>query len=285
MFNFFGLNKNNKINHSKGFASQAGTYEPKDLNRIKGATTYNNYFYGIYNMGDNVKEWLIDEYSPVKKQYQNQDDIFTENGFVIPEPGLLLDADGVIREKDSLGRMPYRVMGVKNNGDDMRMLRYLYRNAEGYIAKKINPDSLKIKEIQRQKIKEKFAKFGTVKIYASNDYGNTMNQLAKKGYYVYANLGFYRSEYVEEKGHKMQVFVLDTLKLLNSPENVAERMFTSYSRTNPASRVVKSGTWRNASTTARESMKETDASADVGFRLVIPYLGMPLEKKYMVKWK
>jgi hypothetical protein len=49
--------------------------------------------------------------------------------------------------------------------------------------------------------------------------------------------------------------------------------------------VVKSGTWKNPSKTARESMKETDASSDVGFRTVLPYLGMPIDKKNMVKWK
>jgi hypothetical protein len=280
------LTKTNKVNNQQ---------------QVKGANTYDNHFYGIYNMGNNVKEWLLDEYSPIKKVYKNTSDIYIQNEFVTAKRRMYGDAEDVVKIKDSLGTMLFRFMGIDENGNDLKIMRYRYSALENYypfnydvnyyneynffIKKKFNPDSLKIKEIQLAKIKEKFGKYKTVKIYAENDYGNKMNQIVQKDHNVYANLSFYRSEVIEEKGRKMEVFILDTLKVLNSPEYVQERMFISYSRSNPNARVVKSGTWRNPSTTTRESIKETDASADVGFRAVIPYLRMPLEKKYMVKWK
>lgn len=92
-----------------------------------------------------------------------------------------MDYDGVIREKDSMGRMHFRTLGVDNRGYELRIRRY-------YPAK--------------QKLK----------------------------------------------------------------------------------RVVRGGTWKNPGTWQREAMAEDSSSALVGFRCVMNYTGMPVSKKYKVKW-
>src|SRR5437867_3907645 len=99
-------------------------------------------------MGDNVKEWLLDEYKLAKKHYSNPDDIYTANGFVPAEDKTYRDEKGYVGEKDSLGKLPYRIMGIKPNGDELKVMRYNKSYYTFYITKEPNPDSEKVKLAQ-----------------------------------------------------------------------------------------------------------------------------------------
>lgn len=59
--------------------------------------------YGLYNMAGNVSEWVLDSYRPLSMQ--DMDDYNPYRGNVFKKK--LLDADGVVAEKDSLGRIQY----------------------------------------------------------------------------------------------------------------------------------------------------------------------------------
>ena len=52
-----------------------------------------------------------------------------------------------------------------------------------------------------------------------------------------------------------------------------------------AYRVVKSGNWKHPSLKAREKVYDKGASAEIGFRTVMQYNGIPIDTKYMVNWK
>lgn len=57
--------------------------------------------FGLYNMSGNVSEWVMDVYRPLSAE--DKDDLNPYRGNVYDKP--LLDADGNIAEKDSLGRI------------------------------------------------------------------------------------------------------------------------------------------------------------------------------------
>lgn len=74
----------------------------------------NYYFpndYGIYNMAGNVSEWVMDVYRPSTPSDANDINPFRGNVYMTK----VLDADGMIAEKDSLGRITYREVTVEDN--------------------------------------------------------------------------------------------------------------------------------------------------------------------------
>jgi hypothetical protein len=281
----------------------AGKNESEDLNRLKGGTTYNNHFYGIYNMGDNVKEWMMDEYSPIKKNYISAKRIYTGNGFLLAEDKYYKNEDGYEEDKDSMGRLRYRIMGMQNNGEPLRVMQYKQKIYYTYYTVEQNPDTLMARKKQLEELNSNligitqpfYYNKGFLDTYlqafnASNS--GTKNYFDRQlGYGVLLNFNYYRKVYVLENKLVTEKMLFDTSLVLNSPEVKRERSTILKRHSdllNPGdtityNRVVKSGTWRNPSKTARESMKETDASADLGFRTVIPYMAIPT--KYKVKWK
>lgn len=60
--------------------------------------------YGLYNMAGNVSEWVMDTYRPLS--LEDNDDFRPFRGNVYQTK--LLDEDGIIAEKDSLGKLIYR---------------------------------------------------------------------------------------------------------------------------------------------------------------------------------
>ncbi|MCB0803970.1 MAG: SUMF1/EgtB/PvdO family nonheme iron enzyme [Flavobacteriales bacterium] len=60
--------------------------------------------YGLYNMAGNVSEWVMDTYRPLS--LEDNDDFRPFRGNVYKTK--LLDEDGIIAEKDSLGKLIYR---------------------------------------------------------------------------------------------------------------------------------------------------------------------------------
>ncbi len=106
-------------------------------------------------MGDNVEEWLLDTYTPAVKHYANTESIYTMNGFKIAEEEDYKNSNGEFKDKDSTGLMPYRIMGFRANGDELKVMRHSQRYNSDYIAVQVrNPDSAKIKAAQLQMVRK-----------------------------------------------------------------------------------------------------------------------------------
>jgi formylglycine-generating enzyme len=67
--------------------------------------------YGLYNMAGNVSEWVMDVYRPLS--WEDIDDFNPFRGNVFKT--VLLDDLGDIEEKDSLGRLQYRLVSAEEN--------------------------------------------------------------------------------------------------------------------------------------------------------------------------
>jgi formylglycine-generating enzyme required for sulfatase activity len=283
------------------YIANSGMGESMDMNGIKSAGTYKTSIYGIFNMGDNVEEWLLDTYTPAVKHYANSESIYTMNGFKIAEDGDYKNSNSQFKDKDSTGLMPYRIMGFRANGDALKVMRYSLRYNSDYIAVQVrNPDSAKIKAAQLQMVRKLMAEIEQGEHHKSywdyKHYGypdTWLLNLYRRGILEGGNLDYYRLDHITLKnGTQKDTLIADENLVMNSKMFVAERDYMTvyrYAGPNPNDtisryRVVKTGTWKNPSTTARRKMKESEASANVGFRVVIPYYGMPVNKKDMVKW-
>ncbi len=67
--------------------------------------------YGLYNMAGNVSEWVMDVYRPLSMEDFNDFNSFRGNVFKTQ----VRDDEGAIDEKDSLGRIKYRVVTDSDN--------------------------------------------------------------------------------------------------------------------------------------------------------------------------
>ena len=69
--------------------------------------------YGLYNMAGNVSEWVMDVYRPLTNE--DADDFRPFRGNVFKT--LMTDEEGFIEEKDSLGRLKYRLVTEEENAE------------------------------------------------------------------------------------------------------------------------------------------------------------------------
>jgi gliding motility-associated lipoprotein GldJ len=67
--------------------------------------------YGLYNMAGNVSEWVMDVYRPLSHEDMNDLNPFRGNVY----KKKTVDSDGMIKEKDSLGRIVYENVTVEEN--------------------------------------------------------------------------------------------------------------------------------------------------------------------------
>ncbi|MFA7137155.1 MAG: SUMF1/EgtB/PvdO family nonheme iron enzyme, partial [Bacteroidales bacterium] len=95
------------LNDGAMIPAQVGSYWPND--------------YGLYNMGGNVSEWVLDVYRPAS--FEDIEDInpFRGNVFQTKEK----DEEGFLVEKDSMGRIKYRDVTVEES-----LTRRNYRKAD-----------------------------------------------------------------------------------------------------------------------------------------------------------
>ena len=75
------------LNDGAALPAPVGSYWPND--------------YGLYNMGGNVSEWVLDVYRPTSHEIVSDYNPFRGNIF----ENVLKDVDGGVAEKDSLGRI------------------------------------------------------------------------------------------------------------------------------------------------------------------------------------
>jgi len=83
------------LNDGADIPTEVGTYFPND--------------YGLYNMGGNVSEWVLDVYRP--QSLDDIDDLAGYRGNVFQTK--VTDQDGFIAQKDSLGRIKYRDVTIE----------------------------------------------------------------------------------------------------------------------------------------------------------------------------
>tara|TARA_R110002096_G_scaffold352864_6_gene546048 strand:+ start:2134 stop:3615 length:1482 start_codon:yes stop_codon:yes gene_type:complete len=114
--------------------------------------------YGLYNMAGNVSEWVMDVYRPMTGQ--DADDFRPFRGNVFKT--LVRDPDGIISEKDSLGRLKYREV---NPEDDNLAERRNYKKADV-----IDYEDGDLQSSIFYKEAETYAERGQGAMY---DYGNT----------------------------------------------------------------------------------------------------------------
>ena len=248
------------LDHVQQYVDYAGRKEPADLKRLKGANTYNTRKYGISNMGDNVKEWTMDIYSTSIKHYPDAKSVFNDNGFYASSGKEYLDVVKFKPEKDSLGRMPYRFLGLSPKGQEILVSRYGLRNGLRMMEKVPNPDSLLFKEGQKQEMRAAFIR---------------------------------HAEFRKKNPHEKGWVPRDTFESINAEWYANSRMFMYIPReysvplkdTGTHYRVIKTGTWRKPSLTSRDKMLERDAASDLGFRTVIQYDGKPVQSKYKINWR
>ncbi len=78
------------LNDGSDIPTEVGSYFPND--------------YGLYNMGGNVSEWVLDVYRP--STFDDMDDLEGFRGNVFTT--VMTDENGFVLPKDSLGRIRYR---------------------------------------------------------------------------------------------------------------------------------------------------------------------------------
>jgi sulfatase modifying factor 1 len=86
-----------KLNDNADITAPVISYVPND--------------YGLYNMGGNVAEWVLDTYRPLS--HEDKDDFNSFRGNVFKTQ--LTDEEGQVAEKDSLGRIIYRDVSMAEN--------------------------------------------------------------------------------------------------------------------------------------------------------------------------
>jgi formylglycine-generating enzyme required for sulfatase activity len=96
-----------KLNDKADITSPVKSYYPND--------------YGLYNMVGNVNEWVMDVYRPMTSTDANDFRLFRGNTFETK----IIDAEGQPIEKDSLGRVQYRVVTKEESAN-----RRNYRDGE-----------------------------------------------------------------------------------------------------------------------------------------------------------
>lgn len=82
--------------------------------------------YGLYHMGGNVSEWVLDVYRPLSPEDKSDFRPFRGNQFMTK----VLDEDGLIAEKDTLGRIQWREVTAEESA---HRRNYRYSDNRDYL--------------------------------------------------------------------------------------------------------------------------------------------------------
>ncbi|MBI3235730.1 MAG: SUMF1/EgtB/PvdO family nonheme iron enzyme [Bacteroidetes bacterium] len=282
----------------------AQTIEPKDMNSFMGAGSYNHSTKGIYNMASGVREWLMDTFTNEVRHYTSLKEIYTKNGFVYAKQKMLKNEDNNFITKMKTGELAYKLVGIDKNGDDLWVLNQPENINYGFITKqKLRTDSLEIKaQVKRRLLKFQETRalryFNYLRDKANynsqyNSYNNRNNPNLSK------IVDYWKQNHMDDYYHRSYGYIPqpnDTIKIPITEEMIAkyrkewtmeydELNFNPLQAGKHYRRVVKGGTWKNKSVTARTSVYETESYADIGFRCVLQYSGIAISKVQKVKWR
>ncbi len=288
-------------NHSKGFE-----YVPDENDRagkpqrLTSIGDYNPKEFGLINMEGNVKEWLMDIYEEEPNtEVQNLIQTFEKNGFKTKNAEQK-DLNGMHIEKDFLGRMKhFRYLGINSDGTPLAIGLYSseyensIRNKNELEERKsfINERLSKLKsslidwDSNRETIKTRILILKNHLKYELTEKEKQKISRSKERNY-YARMGDYMWKYHLVKNQKI-LNDLNPKYLQNDLQKIEKNLvdIENYLQENaPPKRVVKGGTWQNSGN-LRTGLFENQSDAEVGFRCVLPYLGMPIKNKYKVKWQ
>ncbi len=266
------------------------------------------------NLSGNVKEWLIDFYGDEKiTQWSSTKEMLNRNGFnaEIKDDSTVYDEYGIINLKDYLGNFPFKIGATEMDGSAMWVkppvpfspLSYRY----AVVDYNLGHDTLGI----IYTFDEFFKTFNT-KIYdyyfEKKLHGNGLNPnfLTSKfnhssHYYTYSKLNqdslraivrhfaleMWKSIHDDKSigvvAHNHQMHACYKSKrgyFIRKGMTQAAPSFLPY---NDSLRLVRGGDWKNPDFNARMAMRPDSAANNVGFRCVLPYTSMPVEKQYKVK--
>lgn len=105
--------------------------------------------YGLFNMAGNVAEWVMDVYRPLS--FEDVADLNPFRGNVFQQK--VRDSEGLIEEKDSLGRLKYQDVPTEEIGD-----RINYRKSNNINYRDGDYASSVLKEDWSQQTKDSFSK-------------------------------------------------------------------------------------------------------------------------------
>jgi formylglycine-generating enzyme len=110
-------------NFKRGRGDMMGTagYLNDNADRPAPVTSYWPNDFGLFNMGGNVNEWVMDVYRPLSPEDKSDFNAFRGNVYQTQ----VRDEEGLISEKDSLGRLTYR-----NVTDEEAATRRNYNRAD-----------------------------------------------------------------------------------------------------------------------------------------------------------
>lgn len=206
----------------------------------------NYYFpndYGLYNMAGNVSEWVMDVYRPNTPADAGDINPFRGNVYMTK----VLDEDGLIAEKDSLGRITYREVTVQDN-----IGRRNYRQADninyldGDLASQLDEN-------------------GTWEEYS-------------KGMSNSSGLDSY-SDDEDEEGDSGSTDVEDDDENVTKNNNISNGMYEygKHSLLNDKARVVKGGSWKDRalylSPGERRYLDQAQSTDWIGFRCAMDRVG------------
>lgn len=112
-----------QANYKRGRGDYQGISEmPNDASYITSPVrAYWPNDFGLYNMGGNVSEWVLDVYRPLT--FEDMSDLNAHRGNVFQK--IMRNADGYVEDKDSLGRIRY-----ENVTDEENANRRNYKTAD-----------------------------------------------------------------------------------------------------------------------------------------------------------
>jgi len=220
-----------------------------------------------------VMEWLIDLKDSVSHAKENNYEIYLRNGYkVFNFYGDVLDYDGYIREKDSVGKLPLLYTGLNNVGIPNYVTSYkiYHRACTTFLC--LNPfykNGLLLNEYCRTSnlYYDSISRANVNYLNNNGPYKNNCYKFIPDDTVVYFT-GIYDGAYVNFSS-KDSIFIKG-MNCVNIQNEIQIRK-------------IKIGNFKNPSSKT-DSKLEDQSNPFLGFRCVLPSTGVECKDKYKVKW-